>query len=756
MARNTRPLLALSALIVASWLQAAAAGAAVDFYVDDETGWVAAWEAVASQGAPAVVYFDTTAANVALASEVSSTPGPNTGLGPRLTFEPQDTGMCHRFRVRTLQSGAGFTFDDDEGSGNLPNFDDALSIGDIDNHQIDGFELSLHGPPIYALAFRITDNAGEPFEGISVWDGIDDSVPIGQFDTSSLDSFTIGIVSDTPIASVRFQEGTGGDDVAVKDFRFGDARAHDSDGDGVTDCDEMGTLARSATLSDDRAYTISETAVELLPGVGWDGSSTGRDVEYQTTQVQKFDPALGTLTGVRVEVTGTTQLAHSRSGQCGTIGLIPLCNLTITTETDTDFGVGVAGYDPGGADPPLINGVPAWPTADVWERKGLETEVTNFGIVAETSPVTSNGSVTFDFDVPVGQIANFVGTGSFSVATEILSETTITLECGWAVLAVCDAVTLVEQEFDVAITVTYTYEKAVNVRFYVDDLAGWQADTPQAENLVLTTSAAMPQFNEVSSPPGANVNVGNTLTFDVDPSQACRGFTLRTLQSGANFTFDDDEGAGNLVNFDNALSVGDLDNHENDDFEISFPSDGPPAFAASFVLEDSHGTIGEELRVYDLDDALIGVLGGASFAGGEKKTLGVLSDVPIGRIVFDEDSGGDDVAIDTFRFDEGYGDYDGDGLNDCDEATYYDTDPLEVDSDADGLDDFEELILGTDPNLYDTDGDGPGDGTEVTAGTDPLDPESHPVKVPLFGPLAQGGLALLLLACARRFVPARS
>jgi len=46
------------------------------------------------------------------------------------------------------------------------------------------------------------------------------------------------------------------------------------------------------------------------------------------------------------------------------------------------------------------------------------------------------------------------------------------------------------------------------------------------------------------------------------------------------------------------------------------------------------------------------------------------------------------------------------------------------DSDADGLDDEEELVYQTDPNRGDTDRDGLGDGAEVTAKTDPLDEDS--------------------------------
>lgn len=46
----------------------------------------------------------------------------------------------------------------------------------------------------------------------------------------------------------------------------------------------------------------------------------------------------------------------------------------------------------------------------------------------------------------------------------------------------------------------------------------------------------------------------------------------------------------------------------------------------------------------------------------------------------------------------------------------------DLDSDADGLSDIDELILGLDPQQSDSDGDGLADGIEVTAGLDPKDP----------------------------------
>ena len=73
-------------------------------------------------------------------------------------------------------------------------------------------------------------------------------------------------------------------------------------------------------------------------------------------------------------------------------------------------------------------------------------------------------------------------------------------------------------------------------------------------------------------------------------------------------------------------------------------------------------------------------------------------------------------------------DTDGDGLSDGDEVLVYGTDPLNPDTDGDGLSDGDEVhIYGTNPLLADTDGDGASDWYEVMAAfTDPNNPNSKP------------------------------
>ena len=88
--------------------------------------------------------------------------------------------------------------------------------------------------------------------------------------------------------------------------------------------------------------------------------------------------------------------------------------------------------------------------------------------------------------------------------------------------------------------------------------------------------------------------------------------------------------------------------------------------------------------------------------------------------VCDDDADGDRLTG-TDPLDE---DSDDDGLSDGDEVGLYGTDPLDSDTDADLLGDGDELVVyGTDPLDADSDDGGVADGIEVyREGTDPLDP----------------------------------
>jgi ELWxxDGT repeat protein len=113
-------------------------------------------------------------------------------------------------------------------------------------------------------------------------------------------------------------------------------------------------------------------------------------------------------------------------------------------------------------------------------------------------------------------------------------------------------------------------------------------------------------------------------------------------------------------------------------------------------------------------------------------------------------TGSELYAIPLSALDGSASDTDADGLVDDAEAVLG-TNPLVADSDGDGLADGAEVNLHlTHPLLADTDGDGVDDGDEIEDGTDPLDPQDFVAAVPLGGPLGYAALAALLALAARR------
>ncbi len=98
---------------------------------------------------------------------------------------------------------------------------------------------------------------------------------------------------------------------------------------------------------------------------------------------------------------------------------------------------------------------------------------------------------------------------------------------------------------------------------------------------------------------------------------------------------------------------------------------------------------------------------------------------------------------------DGDEDFDGDGLTNAeelpaladilsgDQALLNATNPSLADTDGDGIDDFQELQLGTDPLDIDSDDDGFKDGVELEEGTNPLDAGNFPLSLLIATPTVQ-------------------
>ena len=120
-----------AALVLAASVQASPAGAATTFFTDFSS-WASAVGSYQT--------FETNAGNVALADEVSGTPGTNAQLGRTLTWDADHTTVDIDFQLSHLDPGFGLgfnlVFDDNEGGSEWTN---AISIGDI-NYFLQRFE----------------------------------------------------------------------------------------------------------------------------------------------------------------------------------------------------------------------------------------------------------------------------------------------------------------------------------------------------------------------------------------------------------------------------------------------------------------------------------------------------------------------------------------------------------------------------------------------------------------------------------------
>lgn len=146
-------------------------------------------------------------------------------------------------------------------------------------------------------------------------------------------------------------------------------------------------------------------------------------------------------------------------------------------------------------------------------------------------------------------------------------------------------------------------------------------------------------------------------------------------------------------------------------------------------------TLTENLNFYkipDLNDAFFNIGIGLTFSGESCDTdkdgdgLTRCEEEALGTDPLNPDTDGDGLSdgdeVLKYKTDPLNPDTDGDGLSDGDEVWKYKTNPLKADTDGDGLSDGDEVLrYRTDPLKADTDGDGLSDGDEVLKyGTDPL------------------------------------
>ncbi|MHC4444240.1 MAG: hypothetical protein ACYTA5_16705 [Planctomycetota bacterium] len=199
-------------------------------YFANEREWL---QKVEEQGGERVA-FDTTAANILKAVEVDVPPTTNKALGPTLTFLGSVTGYAFDFWLKNkiAQTPLGLVYDDNEFGG----FDvgyNYISIGDVGQHENDDFEIGVAagaGSEVFAIGIFVDHNDNPHVESLRVEN--DQHIELVTFrhnvagvqlpKSGGTDTGVfMGVVSPEPLSMIRYYEDDGGDDIRVKNFRFG-------------------------------------------------------------------------------------------------------------------------------------------------------------------------------------------------------------------------------------------------------------------------------------------------------------------------------------------------------------------------------------------------------------------------------------------------------------------------------------------------------------------------------------------------------
>lgn len=167
-----------------------------------------------------------------------------------------------------------------------------------------------------------------------------------------------------------------------------------------------------------------------------------------------------------------------------------------------------------------------------------------------------------------------------------------------------------------------------------------------------TTAANMVLADEVSTPPGYNENLGRFLTFPKSATGLDCSFMLEAIETGTGEGFIYDPEGFVASGHENSLAVGDgHTGRNNDDFTVTF-SDCPFIHAFGFDLLENDNFNNQDDDILYVYDTLGNLL--ATFPdipeGPGAQFVGIVSDVEIGYITFDEGNDLDNIAIAKFRF----------------------------------------------------------------------------------------------------------
>lgn len=202
------------------------------------------------------------------------------------------------------------------------------------------------------------------------------------------------------------------------------------------------------------------------------------------------------------------------------------------------------------------------------------------------------------------------------------------------------------------------YER-INLTLY-DDEGDWKSAQSEIENYKwecnLSNVKKANEADEFLNGPNSDEQwyLYKKITFDESAIEHPFSFSLENMDGDV--TPNNEYGLvfneNGSKNWGNYISIGDVNDYEDDDFEIRITSGN--VYAIAFIMEENGEYDDEYLKVYADDGSVDGCEIG-SFAASEGHKIkdgfwGIVSPVPLNRIYFNEDAGSDDIAIGDLYF----------------------------------------------------------------------------------------------------------
>ncbi len=192
---------------------------------------------------------------------------------------------------------------------------------------------------------------------------------------------------------------------------------------------------------------------------------------------------------------------------------------------------------------------------------------------------------------------------------------------------------------------------AGEVKFYVDDEAGWEAAVRGEDQIVRTLEMSKSRVRlarEVSGPLKDGEELGHTLTWLGSDTKLGFDARIRVLQSGSAWVIREGQPGAVATLCADALTMRATDKFRDDDWWIDF---GSKIEINGFCVQYSGNQAqdDEALQIYDRNGNLMAELSGDDLPETEPSSIGVFSDISIGYAIFEESPDPDNVTI--WKFD---------------------------------------------------------------------------------------------------------